>query len=448
MSGQINNNKAFYVYLKMNDNEQVYVGKFVANLDERYTQFRYARSYLNDPRAFPLDPINLPLVNTPFLQYRGRLDDAIPSVFRDNSPDHFNAQVLRHIYSSSPPATEIDLLVLGSSYSVGALEYRVIKGDSGRQEPNRPFKNLEEIQKVAVDIHDGVDVPEKQRVYFPLLLQSSGVPGTRPKTLIEDGNKKYLVKFPARSDRVDVCAIEHVCMKMAKKAGIHTANTRLMQTEMGSVLVVERFDRDTDTGGFHHIMSLTSLSQGYARDTPMANNIRYDKIPSICAAINEEGAISQNDVAKEVFTRMLLNIAIGNTDDHGSNHAFLKKSGEEKITLAPAYDVLCTVGQIGGTGSAIQLSQLGCTPTKENIALAGQTMGLSKVECAQIGDNVMKATANWREDMEAEGLSEKELNILDHSFKGRERIKQYLAQLPEEIREQLTRSNADFMLDR
>lgn len=45
------------------------------------------------------------------------------------------------------------------------------------------------------------------------------------------------------------------------------------------------------------------------------------------------------DDAAEMFRRMVFNVVIGNTDDHGCNHGFLMDTAG-RWNLAPAFDVL------------------------------------------------------------------------------------------------------------
>ena len=72
-----------------------------------------------------------------------------------------------------------------------------------------------------------------------------------------------------------------------------------------------------------------------------------------------------NDLGTNVFPRMLLNVAIGNTDDHLRNHAFMKKSSASDYTFSPGYDI---VPQISLQGShAIAIGPFGSSPTVDNI---------------------------------------------------------------------------------
>lgn len=442
------NKQAVYVYLNRGDKESLLVGQLICDYDNKKTAFKYSARYVAHPDAFALDPINLPLqAEIHFENAMTRFTNGIPGVLTDNSPERYNRMVLREVYKDAPPITDIDFMIKGSNYGTGALEFRATRSKEKNQSPYRPFDNLEDIMEVAADIEDGLDVPKEKEIYFSRLEQSSGLGGGRPKALVEEGDKSFLVKFAARGDAANVCITEHVCMQMCAEAGVDTAPTRIMETAKGPILLVERFDFQKDNAPLH-VVSFASLKNAQVDPVPDMSKVSYPNLKTVSETIASLNSEEATEVGKEVFRRMVVNIAIGNTDDHGTNHAFIKDKSGGDYKLTPAYDVVSRLGVYGGSSHAVPISQLGMSPTVEGIALAAREMNLEKHDAAEIADTVLKVTENWRERMENEGMNQKELNVVAACFKGRDRIQQYLDSIPEVQREKAKNQSQSFSVDR
>ena len=62
-----------------------------------------------------------------------------------------------------------------------------------------------------------------------MLLQAGSSPGgARPKALVKDENGPYLAKFSSVKDQFDVVSFEAAAMKLSRRSGVETAETRLM----------------------------------------------------------------------------------------------------------------------------------------------------------------------------------------------------------------------------
>jgi serine/threonine-protein kinase HipA len=93
-----------------------------------------------------------------------------------------------------------------------------------------------------------------------LLFQAGSSPGgARPKALVEDEKGAYIAKFPSASDRLDVVSLEAAVMELGRRAGIETADAKLIP--LGAklkCLLVKRFDINK-AGGRNHLISMQSL---------------------------------------------------------------------------------------------------------------------------------------------------------------------------------------------
>jgi len=120
------------------------------------------------------------------------------------------------------------------------------------------------------------------------------------------------------------------------------------------------------------------------------------------------------DLGADVFRRMLLNIALGNTDDHLRNHAFMKRAAAADYSFSPGYDI---VPQISLQGShAIAIGPFGSTPTADNIQAAAKRMGVADELAHEIAGAVLEVTATWRDYMIDAGLGESDLTLLERCF--------------------------------
>ena len=94
-----------------------------------------------------------------------------------------------------------------------------------------------------------------------LVHPGSSLGGARPKASVIDENKiLYIAKFPSRKDDYDTGLWEHFSHLLAKKAGIHAADTRVIFTnDKYHTLLSRRFDRKTDGKRIHFASAMTLL---------------------------------------------------------------------------------------------------------------------------------------------------------------------------------------------
>jgi serine/threonine-protein kinase HipA len=129
------------------------------------------------------------------------------------------------------------------------------------------------------------------------------------------------------------------------------------------------------------------------------------------------------DLGAVVFRRMLFNIAIGNTDDHLRNHAFMKRASASDYSFSPGYDI---VPQISLQGShAIAIGPFGSSPSADNIQAAALRMGVADELAREIAGAVLEVTATWRDYMTDAGLGASDLALLERCFALREVVERW-----------------------
>ncbi len=357
-----------FVHADLGDGTTVLAGQLL--IDDARGRFKYARAYLDNPRAFALDPINLPLTAGIHDNPRTRETPGVFGVLIDAGPDEWGRRQLSKT-RTPPPVTHVEFLLAASGEGVGALHFTAKIKDKPKPTPVRPFENLVHLQHIAADIEAGREVDQSLSPFF---FHGSGLGGARPKTLIEQDDRHWIAKFGRDSDLVDLCKVEYASMIMARAAGIDVPDVAFTETARGGVMLVERFDRSVD--GQHHLVSVASLINKFDITQYDESAMSYPGIVQLGKRIGHR----TRGLAAKVFRRMLFNVAIGNTDDHLRNHAFYKKSTDTEYGLTPGYDIVPNVGLQGS--HAIALGAFGSSPSKDNLEAAAHRMGISRTDGA------------------------------------------------------------------
>jgi serine/threonine-protein kinase HipA len=391
-----------FVHADLGDGKKVLAGQLL--LDEAQGRFKYAKPYLENSKAFALDPINLPLNSDVHENPRTRETPGVFGVLIDAGPDEWGRRQLTKT-RVPPPVSNIEFLLAASGEGVGALHFTAEIKDKPKPTPPRPFENLVHLQHIAGDIEAGREV---DRSLEPFFFHGSGLGGARPKTLIEHDGRSWIAKFNRDIDLVDMCKVECVSMYMAREAGIEVPDVELTETPRGLVVLVERFDHSSN--GQHHLVSVASLINKFDITQFDEAAMSY---PGIFQLGNRIGA-STTDLAERIFRRMLFNIAIGNTDDHLRNHAFYKKAEEAEYLLTPGYDIVPNTGLQGS--HAIALGSFGSTPSRDNIEAAAHRMGIERERAVKIAEEVLGVSKRWREFMKQRDVVESDIAILERCF--------------------------------
>ncbi len=402
-----------FIHADLGDGEILLAGQLI--VDDKLGRFKYAKAYINHPRGFALDPINLPLNGEIHVKQRTRDTPAMFGVFLDAGPDEWGRRWITKT-RQPPPITQVEFLLAASGEGVGALHFTANLEDPVKPPSDRPFENLIHLQHIASNIESGKEVDRSLEPYF---FHGSGIGGARPKSMIEHDGREWIAKFNRDSDLIDMCRVELVSMRMAREAGIEVPDVELTETDRGPVLMVERFDQSS--GEQHHLVSVASLINRFDITEIDESTMSYPGITQLGKRIGHVTA----DLGADVFRRMLLNIAVGNTDDHLRNHAFMKRALTTDYILSPGYDI---VPQISLQGSHnIAIGPFGSTPTVENIQAAAMRMGVSDEIGHAIAKDVLEATADWREQMTDAGMASSDIALLERCFALRDVVERWHA---------------------
>lgn len=376
--------------------------------------FAYGNRWRARPDAIPLDPVHLPLEKR--IEPQNRLFGAL----LDAGPDRWGSKLLDEHFAilqdrahlaleaSGKPVprrripTMIDRLLLAGDDRVGALAFGVTRDAPLLRPAAVAIRDLAIVEEAMVRFDAGEEVGPD----IALLANGTSMGGARPKATVTlpDGSL-WLAKFRRKNnDIINVVRAEQAMMTLAKAAGVTVAETAV--TSLGKdheALLVRRFDRHPDGGGSFRRPFLSAISLTGHCDTDVGGS--YMEIADKMR-LHHVGC-PRSDLV-ELYRRMVLNVAVGNTDDHLKNHGFLYSEGSWR--LSPAYDLV--PGTDGNDGQAIAVGRLGATASYRNVLSECGRFGLSTDEATAIITRVLEVTSGWQAHFSANGVKDADLRII------------------------------------
>lgn len=388
-----------------------------------FAEFTYVQSYVNDPRAFALDPLNLPLIDAKTTFRTESRYETLGAIF-DAAPDAWGRNVMR-VDKAGARVTEDEVLLRGRGMGVGALFFsaRLLTPNMRKTYRLPEVSQLESLADLLTDIDQGV---KPKGLYRDILGSSWDIGGARPKTIVRDeAGEMWIAKFPRRGDSYDRQRVEFANLQMARAIGLTVPEIRLTETHLGAVLLTHRFDREllpAGQGGApvvarRHFLSGASLISPPVRigkrdlDGPEGSaTYSYARLADVTRRI------SSNPVQdlKELYARMILNVAVHNTDDHLKNVGFLKDEGAHTYRLSPLFDV---VTQEGSARHYLHIGAQGRDSTFKNCLTHYRRFGLrSEAATRSILDAVRDVVADRRAYYLAAGMASEEISMVESTL--------------------------------
>ena len=137
---------------------------------------------------------------------------------------------------------------------------------------------------------------------------------------------------------------EALCMETARNLGFETAKCNLINVGAKEpLLAIQRFDRIVEDGEpFPHRLHQEDFCQALG----LASLWKYEPtsgnyVGKCGEVVSRESSNPFGDRALE-FSRILLDWAIGNCDNHLKNHSILWSADWSSKALSPLYDITCT----------------------------------------------------------------------------------------------------------
>ena len=336
------------------------VGTLMMSPDGESAVFQYAEEWL--ATGFSVSPLELPLQRKLFIAPRAPFYGNF-GVFEDSLPDGYGRYLLNRILKAEGiddfALTPLQRLAIVGSAGMGALCYEPAYG----LVDDAILPELDDLQQLALDV-----LSEKQTEGAGVLYFNSGNSGgCRPKCLLREDGKDWLVKFRHTYDPMNIGGQEYTYMKLAERCGIEIPECRLIQ---GKYFASRRFDIAENGERLHVVTAAALLSESI--NPPRTD---YKTLLSLTGWLTQ----SPQQV-EQMFRRMVFNVLIENKDDHAKNFSFIWQNG--KWRLSPAYDLLpCVEGYHGQHATSV----IGHgNPTEQDLIAAGETIRINAKRAKQI----------------------------------------------------------------
>ncbi|WP_312979532.1 type II toxin-antitoxin system HipA family toxin [Atlantibacter sp.] len=271
----------------------------------------------------------------------------LPGPVYDALPDGWGMLLMDRLFRQRGlnPAriSPLERLTYIGGNAMGAMSFVPVQPEALSTTEDIPLSQLvSEVQEVL----DG-----EGGEFLSRLLQMGGSPqGARPKALLyrdsatgrfttalADKLEPWLIKFPARHEHPEVCAIEMIYAHCLRECSIDTSESEYFVLPGGqSAFATRRFDRDQGMR-----VPMQSLAAFTGANYQVSGSLDYGnflRATHFCT----------NDVREKAraFERIVFNVLFNNRDDHPKNFAY-RMSSTGAWQLAPAFDVTYCDG-LGG----------------------------------------------------------------------------------------------------
>lgn len=330
--------------------------------------YTYARSYRGRTDAIALFTPELPLqagtfdptasgqipdaadpsarTSSPFARVRRRSLLPMHGCLRDAAPDAWGRRIINLRLAGNPEAELDELTYLGASGSnrIGALDFQESATD---YLPRGTPASLDQLLHAAEIVEAGAALPDDLDAAAG---HGTSIGGTRPKALLEDGGRHLIAKFSSTTDTRPVVKAEAAAMLLAARSGITVAPVEVLDVDGRDVLLVERFDRTPEDTRRCMVSAVTVLGLAEMES-------RHSSYTELAEAVRLGPWLEPAATLRELYTRLVFNVCVGNNDDHLRNHAAFWDG--DRLQLTPAYDLAPSPRSTTVSSQAIGISRDG-----------------------------------------------------------------------------------------
>ena len=412
------NQKEIYVFESWSGSKPNKIGTLYVDVSKgkENFSFEYEKNWLESKQmTFMLDP--------DIFMYHGRqftpIDKTMFGVFSDSCPDRWGRvlmkrreAVLANRENRKPRELRDSDFLLGvyDQSRMGALRFCLDENgpflSDDKEMSTPPWASLRTLEEAARLFEQDENALEEKWIK-QLIGPGSSLGGARPKSTVEDmDGSLWIAKFPSKHDEVDSGAWEMVAHDLAKMCGLDVPDAKLEKfSKLGSTFIVKRFDREADRR-IHFASAMTML--GETDGASAAENISYLDIASF---IRSNGAAPNKDL-KELWKRIVFNIAISNTDDHLRNHGFILT--DKGWCLSPLYDVNPVPY---GDNLSLNISSEDSTISVDLALETAQYYKIEENEAKLITEQILTSVReHWKELAEKYGISRSNIEYMKWAF--------------------------------
>jgi serine/threonine-protein kinase HipA len=273
-----------------------------------------------------------------------------------------------------------------------------------------PWASLRDLEYASLELEkDKNEVQDDEALKWLNMLMAPGASlgGARPKASIKDPNNElWIAKFPSGNDDRNIGAWEYVAMEIARGAGLQVSNfdARTFSSQNHTFLS-KRFDREKNGQRIHFASAMTML--GYSDGADFHEGVSYLEIAEF---LSQYGSRIDLDL-KELWSRIVLNICIKNTDDHLRNHGFLLTNSG--WVLSPVYDINPNPD---GVGLTLNISEDDNSLSLELAMMVIPYFRIKEKEATSIVNKILLSVNNWRKIAESLKISRQEQSLMERAF--------------------------------
>lgn len=345
-------------------------------------------------------------------------------LFLDSCPDRWGRVLMQRrerlrAKESGEEITKLQesdyLLGVYDGNRMGALRFKTdVNGhfmDDDARLATPPFASLRALEQASLN-YERTDAEQSLEYYNWLrMLYSPGssLGGARPKANVvdPDGNL-WIAKFPSKNDGIDVGAWEYIVTAMARKFGLRVPETKIEKFSSDHhTFMTRRFDRRGLTKRLYFASAMTLL--GYRDGDDAQDGVSYLELAEF---LQNYGTSQLKDDLKELWKRVVFNIAISNCDDHLRNHGFILTS--KGWTLSPVYDL---TPHPDGLGLKLNISEEDNSLDYHIAIDTASFYGIKKEEAERFVQQARIICSDWRQMANSIGISRSEQEEMASAFR-------------------------------
>lgn len=409
--------KKIFVYFDNNVDKRIKIGYLFADIQKgkEIISFEFADEFFDSFLSCIFFDYDLQLYKT--RQYLPS-EKALFGIFSDAAPNRWGRVLMKRrerFLAKEKRLTKLKilnetdyLLNVFDEARMGALRFSL--EDGGEYLSNEkefsipPFERLRTLEEASRQFEREENLLEGKWLKL-LLAPGSSLGGARPKATIRDVDGSiWIAKFPSKNDEYDVGAWEKTVMDLAEMCSLNVPESKLMKfSKLGSTFLVKRFDR-VGKKRIHFMSAMTALGK---KDGESSEVSYLD----IAAFISAYGANPRQDL-KELWKRIVFNIAVSNTDDHLRNHGFVLS--DRGWMLSALYDV----------NPSLEKDNLSLNVNEDDNSLSidlaievSEHFGINKKEALDIAKDMLAIIrGNWRKIASKNGLSKSSIEYMKPAF--------------------------------
>lgn len=297
---------------------------------------------------------------------------------------------------------------------MGALRFKTsLNGpflDDNAKLATPPIASLRALEQASLNYEqtNAEESPEYNKWIHMLYSPGSSLGGARPKAnVIDTDNNLWIAKFPSRNDTIDVAAWEYLVTDMAKDFGLNVSEIKLKKVSSRyHTFLTKRFDRQKD----HRLYFASAMTLlGYTDGDNAAEGISYLELAEF---LQRFGTPHQREDLRELWKRIVLNIAISNCDDHLRNHGFMLTP--KGWRLSPVYDL---TPNPDGWGLKLNINDNDNSLNYDVALHAAQWYGVKPDDAAMLISRCKVIISEWRNRANQLGISRSEQEQMKGAFK-------------------------------